>query len=350
LGPRPEKPYNGGMSATTVVFPFALPPAPMAPDLIRALQTSGTPALSALLSRYVAQHYLPDAADHRVLPHEALVARALGLSTQDAPVAAAVMAGFGKRPDAGHWFIVHPINVQVGTHLQMTDPRATRLDEEESRILFDSVLSLFREDGHELVYGDARTWFMRADAWAGLATASPDAASGDNLHPWMPTGDTARAFRRLQNEVQMLWFSHPLNEARAARGLAPINSFWLWGGAGAAQQPQGALATADVPDWLAMLAAPERRAMTPAQLRAGEVTVVGHALPAGLTEDWSQWLAAMAQLEADWFAPLLAAVRAGTLGELTLVLTNREGWLETRTSKMAQYRFWRGHSLKALQA
>jgi hypothetical protein len=338
------------MSATTVVFPFALPPAPMAPDLIRALQTSGAPALSALLSRHVAQEYLADTADHRVLPHEALVARALGLAAQDAPVAAAVMAGFGKRPDAGHWFIVHPINVQVGTHLQMTDRRATRLGEDEARTLFDSVLPLFREDGHELVYGDALTWFMRADAWAELATASPDAASGDNLHPWMPTGDAARAFRRLQNEVQMLWFSHPLNEARQARGLAPINSFWLWGGAQAAQQVQGTLATAEVPDWMAMLAAPDRRAVTPADLRPGELAVVGHALPSGLAEDWSQWLAAMAQLENDWFAPLLTALRAGTLGELTLILTNHESWLETRTSKMAQYRFWRGHSLKALQA
>ena len=148
----------------------------------------------------------------------------------------------------------------------------------------------------------------------------------------------------------MLWFSHPLNEARQARGAAPINSFWLWGGAQAAQQPRGTRATAEVPDWLAMLAPPERRAVTPAQLRAGELTIVGHALPAGLTEDWSQWLAAMAQLEHEWFAPLLAVLRAGSLGELTLVLTHREGWLETRTSKMAQYRFWRGHSLGALHA
>jgi len=338
------------MASTTVVFPFALPPAPMAPDLIRALQTSGTPALSALLSRHVARKYVPDAADHRVLPHETLVARTLGLAAQDAPVAAAVMAGFGLRPAAGHWFIVHPINVQIGTHLQMTDRRATPINDDEARTLFDSVLPLFQEDGHELLFGDATTWFMRADAWAGLATASPDAASGDNLHPWMPTGEAARAFRRLQNEVQMLWFSHPLNEARQARGLAPINSFWLWAGAEATQQTQGTLATADVPDWLAMLAAPERRAITPAQLRPGELTVVGHALPAGLTEDWSQWLAAMAQLEHEWFAPLLAALRAGSLGDLTLVLTHREGWLETRTSKMAQYRFWRGHSLNALHA
>jgi len=285
-----------------------------------------------------------------VLPHEALVARELGLARDaGAPVAAAVMAGFGMRPDAGHWFLVHPINVQVGTHLMMTDRRAVRIDGAEARALFESVRPFFDEDGHQLLYGDATTWFLRADGWAGLDTASPDAASGDNLHPWMPRGEAARAFRRLQNEVQMLWFTHPLNDARATRGLAPVNSFWLWGGADAACQATTTLATSEAPDWLAMLAAPERRAVTPTQLRPGDFAVVGHALPAGLTEDWSQWLDALAQLERDWFAPLLVALRAGALGELTLVLTNRDRVLTTRTGKMAQYRFWRGHSLKALQ-
>jgi hypothetical protein len=29
----------------------------------------------------------------------------------------------------------------------------------------------------------------------------------------------------------MLWHTHPVNEQRAARGLEPINSLWLYGGA-----------------------------------------------------------------------------------------------------------------------
>jgi hypothetical protein len=35
--------------------------------------------------------------------------------------------------------------------------------------------------------------------------------------------------RRLQSEVQMLLYTHPLNEAREAAGLATVNSFWLSG-------------------------------------------------------------------------------------------------------------------------
>ncbi|AXA90991.1 hypothetical protein [Massilia sp. YMA4] len=340
------------MPAATLLVPFALPPAPMAPDLIRALQA---PALAALLSRPAAQAYHPFEADSRVLPHEAWVAHALGLAgaptaaDAGAPVAPAVMAGHGMAPQAGHWFLVHPVAIHVGSHLQMSDPRQLQLAEEESRTLFEAVLPLFTDDGHELVYADAHNWFLRADAWAGLDTASPDAAYGDNLHAWMPRGDMARAFRRLQNEVQMLWFDHPLNAARQARGQPPVNSFWLWGGADATRRPAAnSLATAAAPDWLARLAAPGRRAATPAQLRAGDVLVAGPALASGLAEDWGLWLEAMARLEQDWFAPLLAAQRAGSVGEVELVLTHRDGWLQTRTSKMAQYRFWRPVNLSAL--
>src|SRR5258707_13045446 len=32
---------------------------------------------------------------------------------------------------------------------------------------------------------------------------------------------------KLQNEVQMAWFEHPVNEAREARGLPAVNSIWF---------------------------------------------------------------------------------------------------------------------------
>jgi hypothetical protein len=35
--------------------------------------------------------------------------------------------------------------------------------------------------------------------------------------------------RRLQSEVQMLLYVHPLNDARESRGAMSVNSFWLSG-------------------------------------------------------------------------------------------------------------------------
>jgi hypothetical protein len=51
------------------------------------------------------------------------------------------------------------------------------------------------------------------------------------LSDWWPQEDSLREWRRLLNEIQMVWHEHPVNLARAERGEVPINSLWLFGGA-----------------------------------------------------------------------------------------------------------------------
>jgi hypothetical protein len=344
------------MASTTLVLPFGLPPAEMAPDLVRALQA---PALATLLSRNSTRTAHAFDGDTRLLPHEAWLAHALGLAgdpasrSAGAPFAPAVMRGFGLAPDAGHWFIFHPVHLVIGTHLVMPDLRGLRIGADESRALFDAALPLFEELGKKLVYGDAHTWFLRADDWAELATASPDTAAGDNLHQWLPLGTAARDFRRLLNEVQMLWHSHPANAGRRQ----PVNSFWLWAGGAAAQpRPEAPLAASAAPAWLNALATPELRDATCVQWLAApgheRTAVLGHLAASGLAEDWSTWLEAMKQLEDQWFAPLLGALRSGQLNGrdpgLRLVLTNRHGWTDTTTTKLALNKFWRSENFKNL--
>lgn len=329
------------MASTTVVLPFALPPAELAPELSRNLQA---PALATLLSRnnLLEKHVIGD--ESRNLPHEAWIAKERG------GLASAVMHGFGLAPKEGYWFIVHPVHIQLArNHLVLADSRRLRLDEADARTLFDLAKPYF----DELVWGDAETWFMRADGWQGLDAASPDAAMGSNLADWMPLGPTALAFKKLQNEIQMLWHEHPVNEARQQRGLAPVNSFWMWGGAqadSAAGQPGQGLTVAlpagpagSVPSWLKALSAGAEAA--PGQ--HGTV-ILPHLIPMGAGNDWGAWLGAMQQLENEWFAPLLAALRDGRTSDLTLILGSRDGWTEIRTSKPALRKFWRAQNLKNL--
>ena len=74
---------------------------------------------------------------------------------------------------------------------------------------------------------------MSGEALGALAGASPLRATGRNIEIWLPhearTGERSRAWMKLQNEVQMAWFEHPLNVEREARGLPAINSIWLHG-------------------------------------------------------------------------------------------------------------------------
>lgn len=343
--------YNGGMNHLTLVVPFALPPSELATDLVRALQT---PALAALLSRPARSARTGFDDDARALPHELWLARALGLSSNQAAFAPAAMRGFGLDPAAGGWLIVHPAHIEIArSHLALHDLRKLHLSEDDGRVLFDCALPLFTELGHTLLYGDAHTWFLRAAGWDQLDTASPDAVLGMNLGDAMPTGEQARAFRRLQNEVQMLWYEHPVNTARAQRKLAPVNAIWPWGGGAtnaAAPAPGSAgFAVFDAPAWLAAMA--QQVVTDPGAVLVGRDTallVCANLTGPGLAGEWSAWLDAMQQLETTLFAPTLALLAAGKLNSLRLVLSHRTALLDTTTTPMAQRKFWRRITLDSL--
>jgi len=357
--------YNSGMAHISLVLPFALPAPEFAPDLTRALQA---PALATLLSKTSAVRYRPLEAEARALPHELWIARALGLAHGLVPgVAAKAMRGLGLDPDNGMWFVVNPAHIQIArTHLQMGDVRQLDLREAEARALFDSARPCFEELGYTLAWGTADTWFMRADDWTDLTTASPDAAINMNLTDWMPSGGPARAFRKLQNDVQVTWFTDAANAAREARGQQPINSFWPWGNASMATEHANQLvakasgkpiaaprvAAFEGPGWLAALA--ERRLDTLAGLDAllddgGHwLLACGNVAAPGIAADWAGWLAQMQRLETELFAPLLAALGNGRVKTLRLVLSHRDGHLDLTTTPMAQRKFWRRPTLERL--
>jgi hypothetical protein len=349
--------YNRGMKQLTLVLPCALPPAELARDLLPALTT---PCLANLLTRHtIHRNYTFDNAC-RVLPHEAWLAHALGLgpaadgAAAGAGVGRAVLDGYGLQADGGTWFVVQPVHQQISqNHMLMAEQRQVALDEADARALFDAAWPYFDEIGQPLLYGDARTWLMRADDWAGLRTASPDAASGQNLSAWMPDGDGARACRKLQNEIQMLWYQHPVNAAREARRQPPVNSFWIWGGSATPAASAVPLHVAAAPGWMAALAQPDRRAATFDTVRGSgapeALVVLGDLIETGLASEWSAWLEHMQRLERDWFAPLLAAIKDGRLERLTLMLSHRDGYVEFGTSKNAQRKFWRKPSLNNLK-
>ncbi|MYM73606.1 hypothetical protein GTP56_15550 [Duganella sp. FT134W] len=340
-------PYNLGMTDITLALPFALPPPELATDLLRALKM---PAWAALLGRHSNLQYRAFDNNSRVLPHEAWLSHALGLGNH-AALATACMRGCGLAAEAAqcHWFMLQPAYVQISrTHFLLTDLRDLHLSEADSLALYDVARPYFDEIGKPLLHGAAGLWFVRADDWASLSTASPDAATTQSMGDWLPEGEHARAFRKLQNEIQMLWHEHPVNEARQARGLQPVNSCWLWGGAGPAA-PSGRVAISADTAWMTALAAPELRQPTAQQLIAQPGTVLlADLIAPAQAGDWADWLARMQRIEQEWFAPLLAALKDGRISSVKLVLSHRFGTSTVTSSKLAQRKFWRQPSLNPL--
>jgi len=357
------------MAHISLVLPFALPAPEFASDLVRALEA---PALAALLSRASSAVFRPLEASARALPHELWIARTLGLANGTVPViAASSMRGYGLDPLDGTWFVVNPAHVQIGhSHLMMGDSRQLDLREEEARALFETARECCEEEGHALQYGAPDTWFLRADDWDNIQTASPDAAVGMNLTDWVPSGAQSRAFRKLQNEVQVSWYTHPANAAREARGQAPINSIWPWGAASVAAEhaqmlvaraagklaPRPAVSTYATPGWLTSLADQRLSSLddiagkltSTESAEGGRMLVCGSMAGPAIAADWHAWLQEMHALEAALFAPLLAALKQGRIRSLRLVLSHRDGHLDATTTPMAQRKFWRKPSLERL--
>jgi hypothetical protein len=167
------------------------------------------------------------------------------------------------------------------------------LTSDESDTLLSAMAPFFEQDGISLRPLEPGRWLGRGDVFADLRTASPDRVQGRNLEPWMPSTADAGSLIRLVSEMQMLLYTHPLNDARESRGVLSANALWF-SGAGALPKEHS----------------------TPAS--AQDLRVIHSLKQAALNENWSAWAEEWQQLDATVIHDLLAAHSSGELVQLTL--------------------------------
>ena len=283
-----------------LLIPFA---ASHSPGCRQALTTLKLPNLDKLLRK------LPladtDTGDENTLspPHERALAAAHGFGAPDGQLA----WGAWHALQAGHavaageaWAVITPCHWAVQTnHITLTNPRALNLSEQESRALLAAMLPYFAQDGIALMYDTPTRWLARGEVFDGLATASPYRVIGHPVDDWIPKAPAAKGLRRLQQEMQMLLYTHALTEARNERNLLAVNSFWVSG--------TGALPSKIVS------ASPPQTTATPAQ-----VTMPVTLRDAAVREDWAAWAGAWQAIDANACAALLAALATDGAAALTL--------------------------------
>ena len=119
-------------------------------------------------------------------------------------------------------------------HLILMGQSQIDLTEKESSELLEAALPFIEEDFQSAVlFQNQHYWFIPAGPFASLESYSVDQAHGRNIDWWMPR-DTkeegiAKRWRKLQNEIQMLWHIGSVNEEREQRGMPSINSIWISG-------------------------------------------------------------------------------------------------------------------------
>jgi hypothetical protein len=131
--------------------------------------------------------------------------------------------------DAG-WAWITPCHLNVQSNqVQMDDPKDLNVSTQDCESLRAAMKRYFEQDGitlHPLTNG---TWLAFGNVFKDLPTASLERVAGASIDAWMPRQENARLLRRLQNEMQMLLYTHAVNDARSARGLSTVNAFWVSG-------------------------------------------------------------------------------------------------------------------------
>ncbi len=271
-----------------VLIPFASSHSEAASHVLHDL---ALPALGQLLGRLAPTLRLEGTEFTLSPPHESALAAAWGWPLVDGalPFAASAAVADGIAVGDSAWGLLTPAHWAAGRdHVTLAAPNELALDEAESRALFDAVRPLFESEGFGFVWRAPLRWFAAHPSLAGLACASLDRAIGRNIDAWLTPTPQTRLLRRLQSEVQLLLYTHPINQLREDRGALAVNSFWL-SGCGV-HRP-----------------------------RAGAPIEVNASLRAPLlANDWAAWAEAWRALDAGPIAGLLKRSRADADVTLTL--------------------------------
>ena len=259
---------------------------------------------------------------------ETWVEQAFGLDAM--PAGALTLLGCGRNPGEASWARADPVHLQLmREHVIVVPGEALEISGDESGALCEALNAHF--PGMNFTACDPRRWCAQVPA---LNDASALDAAGRKVEP-------PRAAGPLLNEVQMLLHGHPVNEAREARGEPPVNSLWLWGAGRAPSRAQG--------PWQSVCAD------EPLALGAARLAGARHrALPRSAA-DWLERLPAdgrhlavldarrtpLLELEKQWFEPLLAALRGGRIGMLTVHIPDAAAALSFETIRADLRRFWR---------
>lgn len=271
---------------------------------------------------------------------------------QESPVAPLTLLAEGIAPEAETWMRADPVHLRVERdHIQLFDHHAFTLDRSEADDLVAELNRHFAADGIAFQAPHPTRWYARI-----RATEKPDTtplwrAARHSVFERMPVSKGEINWKSVANEIQMLFFEHPVNQAREARGEPLISGVWFWGagelpGSSAAPYSQVfselplarglALHTDIAPAPLA-----HDFAALGDNLQDGTLVVLHQLTRCVRANDYAAWPPALASLEHAWFAPALAALKAGRLSGVRLCLPSERLTLDCNVKRSDLYKFWR---------
>ncbi|MCB1960375.1 MAG: hypothetical protein KDE68_07620, partial [Rhodocyclaceae bacterium] len=181
------------------------------------------PALNLLLARGQTRRKMPES------PEQALrrLFKLAGSERTDASVRRLGEADGLRMTDTV--MCADPVHLHfAGDHLLLADASGLDIQPDEADALVASLNKAFSQVGRFEAPAPHRWYLYPAKPPTARFVPLGDVISRPVAH-FVPTGDDARMWHRVMNDIQVHLHNHPLNAAREARGQRSINSVWLWG-------------------------------------------------------------------------------------------------------------------------
>ena len=269
--------------------------------------------------------------------------------SQDWPLAALSRVGEGLDLGDAHYFIAHPAHFALQRdHFTLDAPSAISVD--EARQLIRDLNAHFAQDGLKFEQGSKPdTWFLCSSQAIVAQTFLWAEALGRDVRPLMPQGEDGMRCRSIMNQAQMLLHEHPINQARESKGLSPVNSIWLSGGASEMTSEMKVRPLAIAQKIFANDALTKGLAKSIAQEALSLPKHAQELMNLSGNQDALVVIDEANNLDADWFLPLLSALKKAKIKTLrchfgldaktfTLTVTPKDIWKFWRSIKpITQY-------------
>lgn len=126
------------------------------------------------------------------------------------------------------WIHADPVSLTADQNHAFLTERVVLSDNETTALLLDINQFLFADDC-VLFAPKPDQWLLNLSQSPDIETTSLQAVLGTDITEKLPTGTNQTYWRRLFTELQMLLYTHPVNEARRKRQQLTVDALWFWG-------------------------------------------------------------------------------------------------------------------------
>ena len=248
----------------------------------------------------------------------------------------AALSALGDEIEVGDhgWMFAEPAHFQADRDtLNLLPCSQLGISASEATQLIHALNANFADRGLLFACGNPGNWYVRCSVDELPQTMSIFSARRGAIFEKLPQSRGKLSWKAIQNEAQMLFHSHAVNEARETAGKLTINGLWFWGEGALPTMPVGLKPGIGVVFGGSALVGGlakrvDARFAPVAQLTVADtISSAEHNLLAidALTipferGDTNAWREAALKLDAQFFALLLTALRAATLDEVSLTL------------------------------